>query len=202
MPFDPGKLAKFQASMHRRIDSLRAKAEGSLDFAVDYMMLDRVDTFFKVEEGFDEIARSLSLIGEELPHICDLSGAIRLESRLEFLEDRFEELDSEVRERPRRRRRGINMASFFRAAAGDGGSNSSPRGEINTTHEALSALGLEQGSPMSAVTKAFRQRAKKLHPDVREGDRTSEPELRRIIEAYQYLKETISFSSTEPPPER
>ncbi len=94
------------------------------------------------------------------------------------------------------------MASFFRAAGGGGGSDSAPRGEINSTHEALQALGLEQGSSMSAVTKAFRQRAKTLHPDVREGDRTSEPELRRIIEAYQYLKETISFSSTEPPPER
>ena len=27
----------------------------------------------------------------------------------------------------------------------------------------------------------------------------SEPELRRIIEAYQYLKESVTFSQTEPP---
>ena len=48
-------------------------------------------------------------------------------------------------------------------------------------------------------TTAFRQRAKELHPDARNGDRSSEPELRRILEAYQFLKEYLSLSNTEPP---
>ncbi len=201
MPVDPKKLAKFQANMRQRIESLRSKTEGSLDFAVDHVMLDRVDTYFKVENGFTDIDRALLLIGEELADVHELSGAMRLESRLEFLEDRFEELDSEVRERPRRRRRGFNFTAFFRAATGGGGELPSSRGEINSTHEALQALGLGHGSSLSAVTRAFRQRAKLLHPDAREGDRTSEPELRRIIEAYQFLKENLPLSQTEPPQE-
>ena len=192
MPFDPEKLAKYRSGMRRRIDSLKSKTEDSFDFALDHMMLDRVDSYFRVEEGFAEIDRALCLISEELSQINDRSGAMRLQSRLEFLEDRFEDLDSEVRERPRRRRRKIDFTAFFKAAGGGGGDSPGSRGEINSTSEAFQALGLEHGSSMSAITRAFRQRAKTLHPDVREGDRASEPELRRIIEAYQYLKENLT----------
>ena len=53
---------------------------------------------------------------------------------------------------------------------------------------AYEVLGVEFGSPLPVVTRAFRERAKKIHPDIRQGDRSSEPELRRIIEAYQFLK--------------
>jgi hypothetical protein len=199
MAFDERKLAKFQAGMRRRIEELRGKTEDSLDFAIEHMMQERVDTYFKVEEGLEEIDRTLVLIEEELVQIREQAGAFRLEARLEFVEDRFEEFDSEVRQRPRRRRRKINLADFFKAAGGGGGDPSGVRREINSMSEAFSALGLEQGSSMMAVTAAFRQRAKKLHPDARKGDRSSEPELRRIIEAYQYLKENLSTMSTEPP---
>ncbi len=199
MAFDPGKFTKYRTRMHRRIEVLRGRTEDSLEFAVDHLMQDRVDTYFKMEEGFTEIVRALQVIEEELSGVDFFAGAQRLESRLEFLEDRFEELDSEARERPRRRRRKIDFAAFFRAAGGGDGELTGPRGEIATTSEALGALGLEHGSSMSTITKAFRERAKRLHPDVRKGDRTSEPELRRIIEAYQYLKESVTFSQTEPP---
>ncbi len=202
MPFDPEKLIKFRISMHRRIESLRAKTEHSLDFAIEHMMQDRMDSYLKVEEGFTEIDRLLSLIEEELPETYERSVASRLEARLDFVEDRYEELDSEVRQRPRRRRRSFNFSAFFRSATGGGGGSSDePRGEINNTAEALQALGLEHGTSMAMITRAFRQRAKALHPDRRKGDRTAEPELRRIIEAYNYLKEQYSFSQTEPPRE-
>ena len=201
MAFDGRKRAKYQDGMRRRIEVLKNKTDAALDFAVEHVLQDRVDTYFKVEEGLAEIDQTLGLIEAELGLICDLSGAMRLESRLEFMEDRFEELDSEVRERPRRRRRKINFADFFRAAGG-GGAFTSTRGEINSTSEALEVLGLEFGCSLSAITAAFRRRAKMLHPDVRKGDRSSEPELRRIIEAYQYLKDNLSLTETEPPRER
>jgi hypothetical protein len=198
MAFDARKQARYQTGMRRRIDVLRSKTEDTLDLAMDSMMQDRVDSYFKVEEGLEEITRMLGLIEEELGPVRDLSSAMRLESRLEFVEDRFDELDSEVRERPRRRRRRINLSDFFRAAGG-GGVSSSPRGQIQTSEQAFDALGLDYGSSMSAVTAAFRQRAKALHPDARSGDRSAEPELRRIIEAYQFLKEHLGLSQSEPP---
>ena len=142
--------------------------------------------------------RSLQQIEDELEQVRDVSGAVRLESRLEFVEDRWDELDSEVRERPRRRRRKINLADFLKAAGGEG--NPSGTGsEVTNAYDAYQILSLEFGTPLADVTAAFRQRAKELHPDARNGDRSSEPELRRILEAYQFLKEYLSLSNTEPP---
>lgn len=200
MPFNARTFAKFQVGIRKRIVELRAKTEDCLEVAIDSMMEDRVDSYFRVEEGLNEIDRSLGLIEEELAVITDLSSCQRLDSRLEFMEDRFEEFDSEVRQRPRRRRRRVNMADFFKAAGGGGwGEAAGAHGGINNPTDAFAALGIENGSSLAAVTRAFRNRAKKLHPDARRGDRSSEPELRRSIEAYQFLKEHLSLSNTDPP---
>jgi DnaJ-domain-containing protein 1 len=196
MPFDSRKLAKFQAGMRKRIGELKTRTEECLDIAMDGMMQDRLDSYFKVEEGLAEIERSLGLIEEELNHVPDLATATRLGSRLEFMEDRFEEFESEVRQRPRRRRRRINLMDFLKAAGGQWGDGS--RTLINNPSEAFAALGLQAGSSMADVTHAFRRRAKQLHPDARRGDRSSEPELRQIIEAYQYLKEHLGVGDTSP----
>jgi hypothetical protein len=76
MPFSQRKFIKFQNGMRRRIESLRPKAEESLDLAVDTMMQERVDSFFRVEEGLEEILKSLTQIEDELVEIRDLSGAM------------------------------------------------------------------------------------------------------------------------------
>jgi hypothetical protein len=200
MPFNAKKLGRFQTGMRRRLQELKARTEECLDFAIDHVMQDRIDTYFRIEETLDEIDRTLPLIEEELERVDDLAGADRLESRLQYMEDRFEEIDSEVRQRPRRRRRRFIFADFSRGAGG-GGEAGGSRGQISSPAEAYGALGLADGSSLSAVTANFRRRAKSLHPDARRGDRSSEPELRRIIEAYQYLKEHLSLSQTEPPRE-
>ena len=119
MPFSQSKFIKFQSGMRQRIDSLRQKTETSLELAVDTMMESRVDSFFRVEQGLEEVIRSLIEIDEELGVIRDLSGAMRLESRLEFVEDRWDEFDSEIRERPRRRRKKVSLADMLKAASGD-----------------------------------------------------------------------------------
>ncbi|WP_173044769.1 J domain-containing protein [Nitrospira sp. KM1] len=194
---------KFRAGMSKRIGSLRTKTEDSIDVAVDTMMQERVDSYFRVEQGLDEIIKSLLQIEEELEQICDLSGAMRLESRLEFVEDRWDDLDSEIRERPRRRRRKISLADMLKAASGGGGDLSQSSG-VNNAVDAYAIMGVEFGSSLADVTTAFRQKAKALHPDANNGDRSSEPELRRMLEAYQFLKEYLSLSNTEPmrPPDR
>lgn len=198
MPFDFRKLGKYRTGMIRRIAELKARSDDSLDVAMDTMMQDRVDSYFRIEQGFAEIEHSLQTIEEELALVGDLTSAQRLEARLEFVEDRYDELDSEVRERPRRRRRRINLTDFFKAASGGGGTMPGRPGEVNTAGEAYEALGLEFGSSMAAVTKAFREKAKQFHPDSRKGDRSSEPQLRRILESYQLLKEYLSLSNTDP----
>ena len=190
---------KFVFGMNRRVAELRFQTEKSLDFALETMFQDRVDAYLRIEQGLAEIDRMLGLVECEIEEICELSAAQRLESRLEFIEDRFDEFDSEIRQRPRRRRRKINLFNFFKAAGGGMGEDpTSPKGEIQSSTQAFEVLGVEFGSSLPAVTRAFRDRAKQLHPDIRQGDRSSEPELRRIIEAYQFLK-TEFFNS--PPSE-
>lgn len=204
MPFSAAKYMKFRNGMNKRIGSLRSKTEDSMGIAVDTMMEERVDSYFRIEQGPDEIIKSLLQIEEELEQICDLSGAMRLESRLEFVEDRWDDLDSEIRERPRRRRRRISLADMLKAAGGGGGDLSQSSGSVNNAVDAYAIMGVEFGSSLAEVTAAFRQKAKLLHPDANHGDRSSEPELRRMLDAYQFLKEYLSLSNTEPmqPPKR
>ena len=204
MPFSAAKYMKFRNGMNKRIGSLRSKTEDSMDVAVDTMMEERVDSYFRIEQGLDEIIKSLLQIEEELEQICDLSGAMRLESRLEFVEDRWDDLDSEIRERPRRRRRRISLADMLKAAGGGGGDLSQSSGSVNNAVDAYAIMGVEFGSSLAEVTAAFRHKAKRLHPDANQGDRSSEPELRRMLDAYQFLKEYLSLSNTEPmqPPKR
>ncbi len=204
MPFSAAKYMKFRSGMNKRIGSLRSKTEDSIELAVDTMMEERVDSYFRVEQGLDEIIKSLLQIEEELEQIRDLSGAMRLESRLEFVEDRWDDLDSEIRERPRRRRRRVSLADMLKAASGGGGDLSQGSGSINNAVDAYAIMGVEFGSSLADVTAAFRHKAKLLHPDANQGDRSSEPELRRMLDAYQFLKEYLSLNNTEPmrPPDR
>ncbi len=185
---------KFVTGMTRRIAQLRAQTEKSLDFAIETMFQERVEAYLRVEEGLLEVDRMLVLVEEEVESIDGVNAAQRLESRLEFIEDRFEEFESEIRQRPRRRRHKINLFNFFKAASGGGGYPMEPAGEVRSAIQAYEILEVEFGSSLSVVTRAFRERAKKMHPDSRQGDRSSEPELRKIIEAYQYLK-TEYFST-------
>ncbi len=197
MPFSQSKFIKFQSGMRQRIDSLRQKTETSLELAVDTMMESRVDSFFRVEQGLEEVIRSLIEINEELGVVRDLSGAMRLESRLEFVEDRWDEFDSDIRERPRRRRKKISLADMLKAASGSGDLSQGGTG-VNNAMDAYAIMGIEFGSSLADVTAAFRQKAKQLHPDSNQGDRSSEPALRRMLEAYQFLKEYLSLSNVEP----
>ena len=179
---------KFVTGMMRRITQLRGQAEKSLDFAIETMFQERIDAYLYVEQGLIEVDKMLTLVEEEVEDITELTAAQRLESRLEFIEDRYEEFESEIQQRPRRRRRKLNLFKFFQAAGGGGGDPTSARGEINSSIQAYEVLGIEFGSPLPLVTRALREQVKKIHPDIRQGDRSAEPELRRIIEAYQFLK--------------
>ena len=198
MPFDERARSRYFSGMRRRIIELKAKSDSSLDFAIDTMMLERSESYVLVEKGLVEIEHMVAIIEDELGEVQELTHAQRLEARLEFVEDRFEDFYSEIYQRPKRRRRRINLFDFFKKATGGGsGDPMAPQGEINSHEDAYKALGLEYGSSMAAVTRSFRQRAKQLHPDYNQGDRSAEPELRRIIEAYQWLRADSGIPRTE-----
>lgn len=53
---------------------------------------------------------------------------------------------------------------------------------------ALEALGLDETADRTTIRRRFKDLAKRLHPDLNEGDRSREDKLRAIIDAYNYLK--------------
>ena len=54
--------------------------------------------------------------------------------------------------------------------------------------KALESLGLDETADKLAIRRRFKELAKRLHPDLNEGDRSREDKLRAIIDAYNYLK--------------
>ena len=50
----------------------------SMEFAVDFMMQERVDSYFRIEPALEEVERSLGQIEEELEHVSDVSAHARL----------------------------------------------------------------------------------------------------------------------------
>lgn len=54
--------------------------------------------------------------------------------------------------------------------------------------KALETLGLDESADKAMIRQRFKELAKRLHPDLNEGDRSREDKLRAIIDAYNYLK--------------
>ena len=53
-------------------------------------------------------------------------------------------------------------------------------------------LGVSEGATTKEIRQAFRRLARKYHPDVNPGDKTSETRFKEINEAYQVLSDPES----------
>jgi len=180
------KIQKQQESLKKRAAELRGKIEQGLEEGFEKLLLENMDSYFRLEEKCQEIDQVLSNLPVEIEETIDQVSFQRLGERLDYLEDLFDDVESETLDKARRRRRRrFSFADFFRAS--QGGQNSPS--EISNSAEAYQILGLEAGCSMAKVTAAFRKLAKQLHPDARGGDRSQEPQLRKLVEAYQFIKD-------------
>ncbi len=187
--------------MKRRIAEVQARVTKDLDYAFEALLQEQPDLSLRMEGELEEVARMVELIDGELDEASGISELERLDRRIEFIEEHFEDLEAELYSRPRRRRkRRPNLFDFFRQATGGGGGYSDPQSEVSNSAEAYAILGLEEGSSYTAVAKAFRKKAKELHPDSREGDRSGEAQLRKLVSAYQYIKSIQNWGEDNPPP--
>ncbi|HZR46069.1 MAG TPA: DnaJ domain-containing protein [Candidatus Manganitrophaceae bacterium] len=191
------KLFERKRQLNRRIIELRGALQIDLAFAFEHYYEARAYTYFAIEEkiqDFEELFLKLEIQIDESDNLSDLG---RTAERVAYVEDRLDELQSEIYNRPRRRRRRpFSFGDFFSQFAGQQNGNGAggSQGEISSLAEAYQVLGLEEGVNLAGVTAAFRKFAKEYHPDARGGDRSSETQLRKVVEAYQMIKEFLEES--------
>jgi DnaJ-class molecular chaperone len=180
------RIQKQQESLKKRVAELRGRIDQGREEGFEKLLLQNMDAYFHLEEKCEEIDLVLSNLPGEIEETVELTGFQKLGERLDYLEDIFEEVAGEALERTqRRRRRRFNFADFFRSSQGG---QVSPN-DISSSQEAYKILGLDTGCSMAKVTAAFRKLAKQLHPDARGGDRSQEPQLRKLVAAYQFIKD-------------
>ncbi len=185
------QIIALRRQLMRRIAELQELNTDCQTYALDRVINERMDTYFRLEERLEEINALCLRIAQELEETGGLAALRQLDGRLNFIEDCFDEMESEIRDRPRRRRRGrFNFADFFRQWSASGGQQGDPAGlgEVGSATEAYQELGVTAESDTRAIMAAFRRLVKELHPDARGGDRSTEPRLRRIVAAYEFLK--------------
>lgn len=190
------KLFERKRQLNRRIIELRGTLQIDLAFAFEHYYEARAYTYFAVEEkiqDFEELFLKLEIQIDESDNLSDLG---RTAERVSYVEDRLDELQSEIYNRPRRRRRRpFSFGDFFNQySQQNGNAQSASQGEISSLAEAYQILGLEEGVNLAGVTAAFRKFAKEYHPDARGGDRSSETQLRKVVEAYQMIKDYLEES--------
>lgn len=60
----------------------------------------------------------------------------------------------------------------------------------DTKRDFYEVLGLEKGASEADIKKAYRQMAKKYHPDLNPGDKTAEEKFKEVGEAYEVLSDS------------
>ncbi len=82
--------------------------------------------------------------------------------------------------------------ALFGEAGGSWSGHARPAAEgrtvLNAQRRALGVLGLEAAAKRADIKARFKLLVKRHHPDANGGDRSSEDQLREIIQAYNYLK--------------
>lgn len=193
---DDDFLKKLQERKHRlkrRIAELNETIEIDLAFASDRSDDPRAFSFFTLEEKLQDFQELFQKILDQVDEATTLADLDRTVGRLSYVEDRLDEAESQLYNRARRRRRRpFNLGDFFSQFSQNGSGAASSQGEISSLEEAYKILGIEEGTGLTGVTAAFRRYAKEYHPDARGGDRSAESELRKVVEAYQMIKQHLA----------
>ena len=78
----------------------KARVTQDVDDAFEALLQGQPDLSLKMESDLEEVLRMAELIESELDEASGISELDRLDRRIEFIEDRFEELEAELSSRP------------------------------------------------------------------------------------------------------
>ena len=179
---------RIRGELRRMIEELERRSRSGMDLAMDRMFALQPETYLRYEERFSELIRLFSCLREELERASDWNSLERLQRRVFFLEDQFEDVDSVLRNRPKKIRTRLPWDRMFRMAGTSGGGRLGEPGITISIAEAHQVLGVAEGTPFPEIRRRFRRLMKELHPDVRMGDRSAEGQMRHVIDAYELIK--------------
>lgn len=95
---------------------------------------------------------------------------------------------------PRMKRGGAafrDSFGLFGDAAASGPDAPSPRRKTKPLQrQALQTLGLEDTASLNEIKSRYKELVKRHHPDANGGDRSAEERLRKVIQAYDYLRKS------------
>lgn len=187
------KLSERKRQLQRHIIELKETLQIDLAFAFERYYEARAYTYFDIEEKVQVFEELFLKLEGQIDDVDNLSDLTRTAERVAYVEDCLDELEAALYNRARRRRRRpFSFADFFSQYSRQNGEEAASRGEISSVAQAYEILGVEEGTNMTGVTAAFRRYAKEYHPDARGGDRSSESQLRRVVEAYQLIKQHLA----------
>ncbi|MFQ5587756.1 MAG: DnaJ domain-containing protein [Nitrospiria bacterium] len=181
--------------LKRHLSKMKASLPESLDHAFDRFYEKQPLTYVQFEEKLFRIDALIAQMDMQLRTVDGMAALRQAAGRVSYIADRLDEIESVVFQRGRRRRRfPFDLSDFFKQAAGNQRQNgfSDSRGELSSLSEAYAVLDLEEGVSLLEVMRTFRRMAKKYHPDARGGDRSDEKALRRVVEAYQLIKASLT----------
>lgn len=182
-----------RAALRRRLEDMASESRKGMEYALERMFLIQPESYILFDERYSELLRLFSCLLRELDDVNSWGGLLQIQRRAGFLEERFEDVDCVLWNRPRKSRSRISWSRFFGHATGSGGedSGSSSHYQGLSHSEACMVLGVETTATLLEIRHRFRHLVKNLHPDVRHGDRSSEAEMRKVIEAYNVLKSIL-----------
>ncbi len=187
-----------RAALRRRLEEMVSESRKGMEYALERMFLIQPESYILFDERYSELLRLFSCLLRELDDVNSWGALLQIQRRAGFLEERFEDVDCVLWNRPRKSRSRISWSRFFGHATGSGGedarSSSGSAPELSHS-EACMVLGVEVTATLTEVRHRFRLLVKNLHPDVRHGDRSSEAEMRKVIEAYNVLKSILGEES-------
>lgn len=147
---------KSRAKMRDLIESLIRKSMAGMDLAMDKMFALQPETYLRYEERFSELARLLECLQVELESVDSWGELDRIQRRVYFLEERFEDIDSVLRKRPRRSRSRFSMDNLFRVSQGGPGRSRSANGTDEnglSLEEACEVLGIDMTAKLPEIRK-------------------------------------------------
>lgn len=182
--------------LKRHLTKVKAALPAVMDQAFDRYYETEGLTYLSIEEKLFRFESLLTKLDGEIDASDGVAKLRQVAGRINYIADQLDAVEAKVYRRRRRRSRfPFNLSDFFNSATGQNKNGSfSEWKEISSISEAYQALNLDEHCEFSQATTSFRKMAKKYHPDARGGDRSDEKQLRRVVEAYQMIREHLGHS--------